>query len=761
MKTKILAISMVALMMLSGLFVLAGSEGNDAATWEPNGSGNIYSYTLHYDSAEMANTAAQELQLTVADMTPISHAVGTTTLSSVANEGSWGFDTTTGIGPFNSFYAAFDMTDGNATYAILNPYDLAETIDGVDISSTFSNYNVMWVLPTVYWIVENNGDLTLTNDSTSGGVAYAHTINGQIYNYLAIGVYEGSTKTVGGNTVLTSQSGVAPADSISRADYRTYADNYTMSSSLGTNSYAMVWNFYQWELYKYCAYMVMEGFNAQTIVGNGNLSDEHSTKVNSGQLNLYPYAGNPGSNVSSYKSSVKLFIENAWGNSIDIVDGIVSYEDKLYFDSKSTPDDSMVISDYVKEVQITNVNNDFPGLISTVIDVWGLGSGSTGSPSTATTDAVYLTNANAAKAITVGGAVSTNTSTYSLNSNGISNLSNNNGVDAIITGAARLAFVFNQLFPTTTISFSTVDADTYNGSLSGNSIANVPIGSTITVSGNTVTIDDTTITATTQADTAQYDYGVTWSVNDGDTVTADMVITATFTRTVNNYAVSVTADPVGYGTVSAASFPSVPYGSTVTIGDSSITINGDTITATPETDTSEYDYGFDGFYIGDTKLVGGEEITGATSVTAKFTRTNLYTVIIQSSDIDMGTVSPTTITEVPEGTQISSSGNTLSVGSDTVTATPADGYRVSSWNIPSDTVTGDITITANFEIIPTDEQVLMSFIPLIIIFAIIMLAASALMTFRGDGFDMVKLIIGLTICVIVTVTVLLPAAGIV
>jgi len=312
--------------------------------------------------------------------------------------------------------------------------------------------------------------------------------------------------------------------------------------------------------------------------------------------------------------------------------------------------------------------------------------------------------------------------------------------------------------PFTDISFTSVDADTYSGSLSANSIPNVPIGSTITVSGNTVTIEDTTITATTQADTAQYDYGVTWSVSDGDTVTADMVITATFTRSVNTYAVSVTADPVGYGTVSAASFPSVPYGSTVTIGSSSITINGDTITATPETDTSEYDYGFDGFYIGDTKLVGGEEITGATSVTAKFTRTNLYTVTIQSSDIDKGTVSPTTITEVPEGASISASGNTLTIGSATVTASPAEGFQV-SWSVTSGTVEGDMTITATFEPIPSSESVLMSLIPLIVLFAVVMLAASAFASFNGNGVDLIKLLIGLAVCVIVIATILIPAAG--
>ena len=114
---KLAATLMVALMMFSGAAVMVGTEDNalDAVV----GDGGAYSYTLTYHSDQMGNTAAQELQLTVDGMTPISHASGTTTLSSLANEGSWGFNTTTGIGPFNSCYVAFDRTDGNKFVASL------------------------------------------------------------------------------------------------------------------------------------------------------------------------------------------------------------------------------------------------------------------------------------------------------------------------------------------------------------------------------------------------------------------------------------------------------------------------------------------------------------------------------------------------------------------------------------------------------------------------------------------------------------------
>lgn len=700
LKTKILATMMVAIMTFSGAVVMMDSESNDAATWEPNGTGDIYSYTLHYDSSEMENTAAQELQLTVANMTPISHTVGTTTLSSLANEGSWGFDTTTGIGPFNSFYAAFDITDGNKFYAIMNPYNLTETIDGISISSSISDYNVMWVLPTVYWKAEENGDLTLTNDSTAGGVAYAHTVDGHTYKYLAYGVYESSTATVGGQTVLVSQSGLNPVGNQTRDTFRQYAHNYTMDSSLGGNAHSMLWNFYQTELYKYCGYVVMEGFNSKNIVGNGKLyvSSTPFTPITGLTKNLGPYAGNPGvisgsgSNYTSYGvSSVKLFIEDAWGSYDEFIDGVLYNVDLLYVDTSSNPSD-LTTGDYVEAISIPSLQSGFFKTISTSEKIWGMGATSDNTMADyliGTTDGTYRNESPVNMPMENGGGALSGGSNYTSSlKNGIGSLKINGTAPTFssATLTSRLMFVADSILPEYDVTFTTVNASEYGGSISGNSVSNVVMGTTINVSENTVTIGETTITATTQPNTAQYTYDVTWSVNDGDVVTQNMTITATFTRVVNTYAVSLTIDPeTDWGTLSAASFPTAEYGSTLAVSDNVLTNGTDSITATPDSASAQYTWGFDGFYIGDVKITDPVTVTGATSVVAKFTQTlNSYTI---TWDLDYDSLTETT--SVDYGV--------------TPTYTPEHrlGYNFVGWNPTPVPVTGTATYTAQWEAIPT------------------------------------------------------------
>lgn len=49
------------------------------------------------------------------------------------------------------------MTAGNKFYAVLDPYNLTQTIDGVALDP-IANYNIMWVLPTVYWSTDESGE---------------------------------------------------------------------------------------------------------------------------------------------------------------------------------------------------------------------------------------------------------------------------------------------------------------------------------------------------------------------------------------------------------------------------------------------------------------------------------------------------------------------------------------------------------------------------------------------------------------------------
>ena len=82
------------------------------------------------------------------------------------------------------------------------------------------------------------------------------------------------------------------------------------------------------------------------------------------------------------------------------------------------------------------------------------------------------------------------------------------------------------------------------GSVSMSSIADIPAGTAITQSGNTLTIGSTTVTATPATATAEYTYAFdSWTINPaGNTVTADITITAIFTRTANSYTLTWNAN---------------------------------------------------------------------------------------------------------------------------------------------------------------------------------------------------------------------------
>lgn len=296
------------------------------------------------------------------DYTSIGGATGTWSSADGSYTGSWGFDED-GYGPFNSFYAAFDPAADNAMVCILDPDDLTKSITGEDISGF--NYNIMWVLPTVYWYTDD-GALVLTNDPDDDGTAYAHTIDDDVYDYIAIGVYEASTIDVDGETYLASVSGATPATDYNRSTYRSLANSQTVEDGA-----AMLWNFYQYELYRYCALIVMGSWDSQSVVGNGNVYGGVASTT--GTLDTAgPYAGTVGTESTDYSDAVKLFIENAWGSVAEMVDGIIvrgvaSY----YIDTNYIPLDS----DDGDNVSTVTSHLDDSGWItgtSTTTKIWGM-----------------------------------------------------------------------------------------------------------------------------------------------------------------------------------------------------------------------------------------------------------------------------------------------------------------------------------------------------------------------------------------------------
>lgn len=175
----------------------------------------------------------------------------------------WKYDSETGVGPFGTFYAAVNLMDDCPAYDtddareerrstsvglvayILDPYDLTKTLSGS--SFTADLYNVMLMIPTVYWtsgkvvadttegnLVEGteynvlyiSSDPSYTpsgHDTVEGMKPYAHsasTVSGKtdfetnVYPYLGIGVYESyatSADDAVGAGKLVSQSGKVPS----------------------------------------------------------------------------------------------------------------------------------------------------------------------------------------------------------------------------------------------------------------------------------------------------------------------------------------------------------------------------------------------------------------------------------------------------------------------------------------------------------------------------------------------------------------------
>ncbi|MBR4225344.1 MAG: hypothetical protein IKR86_00860 [Candidatus Methanomethylophilaceae archaeon] len=233
----------------------------------------------------------------------------------------WEFDSKTGKGPFGSFYAAVNLlADGPAYHPddsaekrrssvvgavayVLDPSDLSRTLAGHVFSPGL--YNVMLVVPTVYWLSERTvaersaGNLVggveynvlyLSSSPSytpsghakvSGMVPYAHSASLEsgradfvthVYPYLGIGVYEGYATVQGdaaGPRKLVSQSGRVPTAGPDVDGFKALADSLVPMSGDGLRSCYQQWNYYQWTLYKMMCYAVMGSKNSQGMVGAG------------------------------------------------------------------------------------------------------------------------------------------------------------------------------------------------------------------------------------------------------------------------------------------------------------------------------------------------------------------------------------------------------------------------------------------------------------------------------------------------------------
>ena len=229
------------------------------------------------------------------------------------------------------------------------------------------------------------------------------------------------------------------------------------------------------------------------------------------------------------------------------------------------------------------------------------------------------------------------------------------------------------------------------GTVDRTSVTNIPSGSAVTKSSNTFTVNGVTVTATPAAATAQYTYAFKQWNNLPATVTANVTnVQAEFTRTVNKYTVTWKNEA---GSAAIETDANQEYGATTAF-------NGTTPTKSA---TAQYTYTFAGWSTeangGGTKYANGSTPTVSGNVTyyAYFTSTvNKYSFTIGVTPTGYGSVNHTSITNIPYGSEVTTSSNTFTVNGTTVTATPTAAtaqytYAFSKWNNLPATVTANVT----------------------------------------------------------------------
>ncbi len=352
-------------------------------------------------------------------------------LAKCSQEGEWAFDTETGMDNEDMFYATFQTgSSGQFFHQLLNPYNLTQVLATWDDdakewdytqtgSSAITSENTMLCIPTQYR--KGQDGKTSHASRSSEGTAYAHTIGGHTYDYLAIGVYLGYNQS----STLKSISGVTATGNVTRPNFRTYAAKNTVRDGK-----AMQWNYHMWQLMKEKTYMRSKGFNVPELTGRGGLAYGSST---TGLCNaLGPYAGNVGSTGNAHK----FLIENFWASMRQWIDDAYYSGNSLFVGQNATPTD-----DTSNKTEISGFDASINGTPLTIKmgDLsWGMGDTAGGSNTTGLCDYQYLSASSSYVAPFVGG-----TSVDSSGSAGPGFFYRNSVSSSDAHLGARLAFVFD------------------------------------------------------------------------------------------------------------------------------------------------------------------------------------------------------------------------------------------------------------------------------------------------------------------------------
>ena len=325
------------------------------------------------------------------------------------------------------FYATF--TSAGVLHEKLNPQDLTKKIatwngsswTSASGSSSITTEDTMFCIPTLY-LSSTSSKISISTKSSSG-TAYAHTIGGHTYKYLAIGVYPTNVTS----SVAYSKSGANSTVSTTRPNFRTYSTGKTVK-----NGKAMVWNFYQWQLLRIMTIFAMKSFNGQSQIGAGGYT--YGAQV-SGHTNTYgPFAGSTSTSAST-SNGMKAFVEDWWGHNWEFIDDFVNLSKVVYVGQNAVPDDTSSNKTSIGSF----ASQGFPNAISTTAISWGLGTNSSGSSTVGLCDSQYVDYSGSYLGLVGGGSFD-----VSGGSAGPSCLSASNALSySAGNRGARLAFVFD------------------------------------------------------------------------------------------------------------------------------------------------------------------------------------------------------------------------------------------------------------------------------------------------------------------------------
>ena len=417
--------------------VLLGADGKIPGEFV-SGSGFRYGLAFNPTTFKTDPTGCLTYTLECANHTPVSN------LNNVLSTGSWKKED-----PMlaECFYATISA-DGDILH-VLNPNNLAQDINGVDVSAEITTENVMFCVPTRY--ISRNASGIVHSSRPSDGIPYAHRRGGHTYKYCAIGVYPGVTVNDNGTNKLKSVSGVTPTNNTTGENFRQYAKNND------TDLEWHVWNFHEWALMRDMTLFCLKSFDSQRRLGQGvstGGSSGNPNFQNNGTLNA---SGMFAGDVSGTTSSVKCLIENSWATVWQLVDDCLLtayraktgtepfayYQDFYVGDNDNAHVDDLTTSKilaYSMPIPDTRLSSGgwvYSDVIETSEQAWGMPNNLTGGDAAGLCDGHYMQGA-AQRAIRVGGA--SNGGSH----DGLSALALDNALShASWTAGARLAFSFD------------------------------------------------------------------------------------------------------------------------------------------------------------------------------------------------------------------------------------------------------------------------------------------------------------------------------